>query len=377
MHIAILIDSLAGGGAERVMLTLAKALVRQGHVCRILTLQDGCEHHVPESVTVHSLGLTGWLPQTFPANHLKAWLKKLATQFGAFDAHISNLDKTNLAVAQLGLPNTLYVVHNSIEDTLRSRYRQPFKWWMIRQSMKALSGKDVIAVSLGVAAGITRSPLIEPRSLRTIYNPLDFQEVKALAAEPVTNLPNEPYLIHVGRVARQKRHDILFQALAATQTPIKLVCLCRNVKKAKRLAQKYGVEDRVILPGFNANPYPWIKHAKGLVLSSDFEGFPTVLLEALALEVPVVTTDCDFGPREILTGALAKWLVPTGDPHALAQRIDQLLEQAHPPFNTPILDEIIADKAASRYLNALDTYRAAGQQVCPAVFTAEPDHSAC
>lgn len=377
MHIAILIDSLAGGGAERVMLTLARALVRQGHVCRILTLQEGCEHLVPESVSVHCLGLTGLLPQSFPAPHLKAWLQKLEGQFGAFDAHISNLDKTNLAVAKLDLPNTLYVIHNSVEDTLRSRYKQPFKWWMIRQSLKALSGKDVIAVSLGVAAGITRSALIEPRSLRTIYNPLDFEEVSTLAAEAVPDLPAEPYLIHVGRVARQKRHDILFQALANTKESIKLVCLCRNVKKAKQLAKKYGVEDRVILPGFKANPYPWIKNAKGLVLSSDFEGFAMVLVEALSLGVPVVSTDCDFGPREILTGPLAEWLVPTGSPELLGRKIDALLTAGELKLSPPILEEIIDNKAAARYLKALDVHKASLERVAPAVFAKEPERSTC
>lgn len=377
MHIAILIDSLAGGGAERVMLTLAKALARQGHVCRILTLLEGCDHHVPETLPVHCLGLSGLVPQSFPASHLKSWLQKLEGQFGAFDAHISNLDKTNLAVAKLDLPNTLYVIHNSVEDTLRSRYKQPFKWWMIRQSLKALSGKDVIAVSLGVAAGITRSALIEPRSLRTIYNPLDFDEVKTLASESVHELPAEPYLIHVGRVARQKRHDILFQALATTKEPIKLVCLCRNVKKARNLAKKYGVEDRVILPGFKANPYPWIKHAKGLVLSSDFEGFAMVLVEALSLGVPVVSTDCDFGPREILTGPLAHWLVPTGSPAALGEKIDALVSAGDLTLSPPILEEIIDNKAAARYLRALDVNTASLERIAPAVFANERERSVC
>ncbi|HEY7774060.1 MAG TPA: glycosyltransferase, partial [Marinagarivorans sp.] len=154
--------------------------------------------------------------------------------------------------------------------------------------------------------------------------------------------------------ARQKRHDVLFDALSKVSKPIKLVCLCRNSRKAKKLAAKYDVLDRVIFPGFKKNPYPWIKHAKGLVLSSDFEGFPTVLLEALALGVNVISSDCNFGPREILTGELAQWLVPPGDADALATKMTQYLEQEVAPPEANILGDIDSRAVALRYLQLVD-----------------------
>lgn len=350
MRIAILIDSLAGGGAERVMLTLAQTLSGQGHACIVLVLDDAREHDLPPKIPVFSLKINNMFDRYFPSKVLAAKLNSIETQYGKFDLHISNLEKTNLAVSKLNLSNTVYVVHNSIAHTLSVRWLQPFKWWMVRQSLKGLTGKDVVAVSQGVADGIIRSALIKPKSLTTIYNPLDLNEVTTLSGALDDAIPSEPYLIHVGRVARQKRHDVLFEALSKVEAPIKLVCLCKNVRKARKLAEKYGVQDRVILPGFKRNPYPWIKGAKALVLSSDFEGFPTVLIESLSLGVNAISSDCDYGPREILTGPLGRWLVEPGNPNALAKKINDYLDEPPSYYRPEILNEVENIKAASRYL---------------------------
>lgn len=90
-----------------------------------------------------------------------------------------------------------------------------------------------------------------------------------------------------------------------------------------------GLEQRVILKDFTSNPYPYIKNSKGLVLSSRLEGLPTVLIEALALGVPVASTDCPTGPKEILTDELAEFLSPVDDVNALANNLRKLVE--HPP----------------------------------------------
>ena len=371
MHIAILIDSLAGGGAERVMLTLAQTLIQQGHNCRVVALDGACEHEFSAMIPVHFLAQNGFWRRSFPSVALGEELRALEEVHGVFDLHISNLEKANLAVSQLNLPNTLYVVHNSIEHTLKTRWWQPFKWWMTRQSIRSLTGKSVVAVSHGVKEGIVKSALLAPKKLTTIYNPLALSETSALANALDDEIPQEPYLIHVGRVAKQKRHDVLFEALAQVKRPIKLVCLCRNVNKARRLAEKYGVEDRVILPGFKQNPYPWIKKAQCLILSSDFEGFPTVLLESLALETHVISTDCDFGPREILTHGLSQWLVEPESPKALADKINSFLSSPPDFSRPPIMDEVNTEKAASRYLALIDTVEA----VC-SVNSGEPERRA-
>jgi len=92
------------------------------------------------------------------------------------------------------------------------------------------------------------------------------------------------------------------------------------------MIKQRDLEDRVEILGFQQNPYKYIKNAKLLVLSSDREGLPTVVIESLILGTPVVSTDCPTGPGEILTGDLAKWLVPVRDSDTLAKKINQALD---------------------------------------------------
>ena len=109
------------------------------------------------------------------------------------------------------------------------------------------------------------------------------------------------------------------------------------------------------LLGFNKNPYAWMKHAKLLVLSSDYEGFGMVLVEALALNTPVVSTDCHHGPNEILTDDLEQWLlVPTNEPELLAQALDKNLSQKHQVDNASILKELDASKIAQHYISVME-----------------------
>jgi glycosyltransferase involved in cell wall biosynthesis len=125
--------------------------------------------------------------------------------------------------------------------------------------------------------------------------------------------------------------------------------LTNHPEKVMRLAQSHGVASRVRPVAFRQNPYPWMSHARLLILSSDYEGFPLVLVEALACGTPVVSTRCPHGPAEILTGPLAKWLVPVGDPHALGAKIDEALSHERDAGNATILGSLNVAQVAQQY----------------------------
>jgi glycosyltransferase involved in cell wall biosynthesis len=126
--------------------------------------------------------------------------------------------------------------------------------------------------------------------------------------------------------------------------------LCNKPQKALKLAKKYGVANRVVLPGFQENPYNWIKQAEVLILSSDYEGFGNVLLESIAVNTKVVSTDCRHGPNEILTDQLSQFLVPRRDPEKLAEQINHALTANIDLKTADILTKVSAEKIAQQYL---------------------------
>lgn len=360
-HIAIVIDSLAGGGAEKVMLTLARALQKQGHRPHLLVIEKFCTYDIPSDIPVSfcfpkkEKFITSIWKLSSSVKRVRSWINDIESKHGHFDSFISNLDKSNLLMVRANVPRLFCVVHNSIKAELnREKKLGIFNYLNIKKSKKSLNSQHIITVSDGITREIESLPWLNPKSISRIYNPFEFAQLHEKAEISVDNLPKEPYMIHVGRVAKQKRHDVLFQALKLMNNPIKLVLLCVNVKKAQKLAKRIGVENRIIFVGFQQNPYVWIKNAKLLVLSSDYEGFGMVLVESLALNTPVVSTDCHHGPNEILTDDLKQWLVPTNEPKSLAQALDKNLSQKHQVDNASILKELDANQIAQHYIEVMD-----------------------
>ncbi|RYV03669.1 glycosyltransferase [Shewanella sp. OPT22] len=361
-RVAIVINSLSGGGAEKVMLTLAMALQHLGHLPYLVLLQKKGEYDVPENIPYHACfntdekHLDAFWKRDKSAKHLAQEIRGIESEFGAFDLFLSNLDKTNMLMTKTDLSPLYCVVHNSVEAQLsRQKKLGPLTYFKMLYAKKSMSNQNLICVSNGIANEINEVKRFIPKSIRTIYNPFDLQGIQRFSNEDSESIPKSDFLIHVGRVAKQKRHDILFSALKLTKSTLPLVLLCNNPKKAMKLAKQHGVEDRVIIPGFQTNPYAWIKRAKAMVLSSDFEGLPTVLIEALACGTPVVSTDCPHGPSEILTDELSQYLVPVRQPKLLAEKIDLVLKDDPDISNVSVLGQVNAENVAKAYLSLIQS----------------------
>jgi glycosyltransferase involved in cell wall biosynthesis len=191
---------------------------------------------------------------------------------------------------------------------------------------------------------------IEGSRLRVIANPFEFAVIRALAAEPCPARPAEAYILHVGRFAAQKRHDLLLAAFARAGLRHTLVLLAPPDARLAGLIAQAGLERRVTIAGFQANPYPWMAAADLLVLCSDHEGLPNVLIEALACGTRVVSTDCPSGPREILGGELAQRLVSCDDADALALAMRAALAAPKPGLD--VVAAALAPYSADRALDA-------------------------
>jgi glycosyltransferase involved in cell wall biosynthesis len=273
-----------------------------------------------------------------------------------FDLVVANLIHSQQVVARANLPNAWYCVHASIGAALAQTLRRnPAQYWRQRRLQRVLNGKRVITVSRGLEKEIRETRWLTPTSVQTIYNPFEFETLRTRAAATDEPLPAEPYLLHVGRASHQKRIDVLLEAVRDSANGLPLVMLTNHPDKVAKLARRLGVEKRVRPTAFRQNPYPWMRNAELVLLSSDYEGFPLVLVEALACGTPVVSTNCPHGPDEILTGPLARWLVPVGDAQALAQRMDEALSCDIDLSAANILGLLDAPAVAKQYAALGDT----------------------
>ncbi len=188
-----------------------------------------------------------------------------------------------------------------------------------------------LANSHEMARGLGASLALDPSRIRVIHNPIDLKEVRRLAREPLPAPQERDFIVTAGRLEYQKGHDILLEAFAASAAAsnLDLVILGRGSRERelKHQAARLGLADRVKFPGFTANPWAWFSRAKLFVLPSRWEGFPSVVVEALACGVPALVTSCDFGPAEVVEHGVSGFVVPPEDPASFRAAMDLLLRR--------------------------------------------------
>lgn len=331
MTFALVLSSLAGGGAERAMLRLAAAFKRRGHRAHVIALDPKVEHEIPPGVELHTLNARrGLLGTWLAARSLRALYRRLG--LGADCVSVSTLPYADQVALGARLPNLWCRITNTLSAEVGELGRRsPGKAARrLARYRRLYEARNLIAVSEGVAADLKSGIGLQRARIVRIYNGFDLEAIRAAAARPEPDLPREPFVVHVGRFMPQKRHDLLLDAWRRADLPHKLVLLCGPSPELSRLIKEMNVEKQVLVAGFRPNPYPWMRAAELLVLSSDREGMPNVLVEALACGTRVVSTDCPSGPREVLRGAQARWLVPCGDAPALAAAMRAALEAPRP-----------------------------------------------
>jgi glycosyltransferase involved in cell wall biosynthesis len=219
----------------------------------------------------------------------------------------------------------------------------------------------VVAVSQGAADDLLRTTRVPEERVHVIPNPIVAPEIFERAREhiddPWFDSGEPPVVLALGRLAPQKDFPTLIHAfaLARRMLPARLLILGEGSERARleALVRRLGLQDDVLLPGLAANPYPYVAGSSLLVLSSAFEGLPAVLVEALALGTPVVSTDCESGPREILDGGRYGRLVPLGDVQALAENVASVLENGAPSPPRESWEPYSVDAVLDDYLKVL------------------------
>ena len=357
---ALFMPSLHGGGAERVMLEIASELVRRDLPTHLVLVRAEGEYRelVPEGVELFDLNsrrtatsllkLVGYIRRERP-------VAVLATLIHA------NVVAVLAKVLLGGRVRVVTRIANTYSEELTSgRFKHRLALRLFGWLTPLIDG--IVCVSQGVADDLRMSVPASSQKIETVYNPVMRQNIAEEAAKSVDHPWFEgaelPVVLSAGRLTTVKDHATLLRAFAEVlhSRPARLVILGEGPEHANllKLAERYRVAHRVDLPGFKINPFAYMSKASLFVLSSRYEGFPNVLVQAMACGTPIVSTDCKSGPGEILEDG--KWgrLVPVGDWRRMADAIAETLDAPVPSEQlVRRASDFSAEASVHRYLEVL------------------------
>jgi len=356
------------------MLDLAGGFAAAGHRVDVLAIVPRGELRLRLAPGIRLLPIDGWLTRlplvadnkrrralgAVPS--LVAWLRRERP-----DALLATSHSTNVAAAVAGrlarVPTRVVLRIDSqlsrsptLAGTRKQRRRE-------RRARSIFPWADAwIAISGGVADDAARVMGIARRRIATIHNPVVTPELLRRAAEPVREPWLErggpPVVLGVGRFVPQKDFATLLRAVAQVraQRPVRLLLLGDGPERPalEALATELGIERDVRFAGRVANAPAYMAAASVLALSSAWEGFGRVLVEALAVGCPVVSTDCPSGPREILEDGTFGPLVPVGDAAALGAAIASVIDRPpDPSILAKRASDFTLEHGVQRYLEVL------------------------
>lgn len=355
-HIALLLPELEAGGAQRVMLLLAREFAARGHrvdlvlLCAagpLLSAVPEGVHRVDLAARSHGLGQLGFSLSSIW--RLAAWMKQERP-----DAMLSTITGANLVglVARkiAGVPLRLVIRETVTLNNVTSALRLWAMRWLYPQA------DAVIALSVVMAEELTQQLCVSTTRIHCIANPVDAAYVREQSRQPLTH----PWLdddglrvvISAGRLVPQKDYPTLLRAFAMTtqEALARLIIVGEGPEHPilEQLMMELKIANRVHLVGFDPNPWRWMARADLFVLSSKFEGRPNALLEALAVGLPAVVTEYDASVRD-MAQQYRFATVRIGDSATLARQIfKQLAKPREITMNVTHVEDTAAD-----YLEAL------------------------
>jgi glycosyltransferase involved in cell wall biosynthesis len=361
MNISILLPDLRGGGVERMRLVLAKEFMNAGHNVEFLLM-----------------------------NKRGDLLDEALKEFTIVDLHVNRL--RNLPVALIRYLNInkpdvllagmwpLTVIAPTIQRLSRShckvivsehaiisaQYHEKGALHRLLLRLSCSVGYRLAHGNIGVSKGVVKDmeniSNLKEENFTVVHNPVSPRHIpNKITLEMVDKIwsaPSGARILSVGKMKAVKNHALLIRAFAnLTLNDARLVIVGHGECKSDLydLAVSLGIEEKVIFAGFHLDPTPFYMTANVFVLSSNFEGFGNVLLEAMANGLSIVSTSCPSGPCEILDNGRFGYLTPVGDENAMSNAI---LKAIHSPFDSDLLKRRARDFkpeiSAQKYLNLMD-----------------------
>ena len=338
------VSSLKGGGAERVVVNLANHWP-SGQGVPVLLLSRAAGPYLADlSPSVIVINLDVGVNVASLLRFRKRFVRALAGyRVSGVISHLSGMNRMFLRLQALGAVKApvMVVEHNNLEQKFQTAGRSGIATRLVRWEMSRLYRRAhrVVAVSRGVADDISHALHVPQDQLQVIYNPVDAATIHRRKVQPSADpfaerfaaLPR-PVVISAGRLHPQKGFQDLLHAYRRVHETVggSLVILGKGALEPalRESARSLGIESHVHLPGFVDNPWWYFARSDLYVLSSHWEGFGLVLVEAMLCGLPVVSTNCPHGPSEIVTEGVNGRLVPVADVDSLAAAMQTGLTSA-------------------------------------------------
>lgn len=342
-HGVFVLHSLDVGGAQRSVITTASAWPSTTR-CEIVAARGGDFFERSQGAATTRVMAEGW-PNPIAVGRFMRRIQELVRreQPKALLTNSYGVTRIILLLRKLGglrRSRIVVVEQNTLRPKLAGLYPGHFRRRIALLLTKWLyrSADALVGVSDGVSRDLEEALQLVPGSVRTIHNPVAINDIAGASRLGVPSTLNDrfrslarPIIISAGRLVTAKAQADLLTAFARLPVHLSgsLVILGDGPLRGslEQQAEALGIAERIWMPGFVDNPWWFIARADAFVLTSRWEGLPLILLEAVACGVPVVSTDCPSGPREILHGIERTRLTPVGDPESTAAAIEELLTQ--------------------------------------------------
>lgn len=343
------IPDLTLGGAEQVTVNIVNGLSDRGYNVELVLskLKGELRGELSDDVTTVELAPSQTQPLGVPAHipALAVYLRR--REPAALFSHMTHVSIVCLAVDRVLDSDTLIIPteHKSLGVSPESSAKSRF----VHRTVPYLypTADRIVAVSKGVADSIVKCTTVPQEKVSVLYNPVDIDTIRKRASEPVHHEWFEDdgleVLLFVGRLEEEKDLETwlsAFEQVHERNRNVRGVIIGKGSRQEslQTMAEQSGIGDSVTMLGYAENPYKYMSRASAFVLSSRYEGLPTVLVEALACGCPVVATDCPGGTSEILADGEYGPLVPVGDASSLADGVLRTLED-------PIRPERLRERA--------------------------------
>ncbi|MGH7513463.1 MAG: glycosyltransferase [Gemmatimonadales bacterium] len=358
--IAFFLPTVRGGGAQRVVVNLVQGMTERGvPVDVVLASATGAFlNQLPPQARVVDLRANRLLKSLAPlARYLRRERPRVL---------VSSMSHANLIALWAGRlagnrTPVVVTVHNTMSESTRGRLGGALEPRLLRMFYPWAA--SVVAVSHGAADDLARTSGLPRERVQVLYNPVITPAVLAMARREPDHpwfAPGEPpVVLGVGRLTPQKDFRTLVRAFAEVHRgrPARLMILGEGEERPRleALADELGVRADVGLPGFRDDAMACMARSALFVLSSVFEGLPTVLIEALAVGTRVVSTDCPSGPREILQDGRLGALVGVGDVAGLASAMVEALDRPGDAVPADALVPFTMDAAVDHYIQLIES----------------------